>query len=582
MKRPPTSSLLPRVVLGLGLLLLLLPGAPLATAKEEPATTGPLAIPRSEYVRYTVERVDTGKPTVHKDRARGIWGHAIENGQRWRPGLLADADIPLLLAYTLPEGTEPLSVKEDLAFRETVLVRLTGKVARSADGNTIEGQFTFASKKKGEKKDVWRITKGKAKVTSTYDPAARHLSTMVVEYSFQKSKVKPERGETPRKVSRAVTMKLHARIPRRSDDFEDKVSKAIDKGVAYLRTIQIKPPTDHAGAFGPYGQHYAGSTALALLTLAACDVSRNDPAITEGLRYLLENPPKKTYGRALALMALDKIYVQKDGTQHRMLPDVRDFAVETLEALLKSANAPGTWGYPAVGNTSFRFDTSNTQYAVLGLRSAARLGLKVPEKVWLGVVRYAKQLRGPSLGKGRVYLTKEGQAALDDGRYAEIGPPPMEAKEVAGFRYATLDQYSEPYGSMTAAMVACLAIAQEQLALQGSSKLNPKLRAEIRGLMLGGWVWLDRNWGVDRNPAKQNGRWYYYWLYSLERAAILDAVKRVSGRDWYFEGAQELLLRQGRDGGWPRSGAVRISRTCFALLFLKRATAPITSHTDGK
>ncbi len=85
------------------------------------------------------------------------------------------------------------------------------------------------------------------------------------------------------------------------------------------------------------------------------------------------------------------------------------------------------------------------------------------------------------------------------------------------------------------------------------------------------------HWGVDRHPGKHSvGKWYYYFLYSLERAGILDDVRLVKGRDGYYEGALQLLERQRRDGSWDESGHDYVPETCFAFLFLKRATSPIT------
>jgi hypothetical protein len=50
----------------------------------------------------------------------------------------------------------------------------------------------------------------------------------------------------------------------------------------------------------------------------------------------------------------------------------------------------------------------------------------------------------------------------------------------------------------------------------------------------------------------------------------------VGGKDWYFEGATQLIARQRKNGSWNEGGRLDIVETCFALLFLKRATAPIT------
>ena len=126
---------------------------------------------------------------------------------------------------------------------------------------------------------------------------------------------------------------------------------------------------------------------------------------------------------------------------------------------------------------------------------------------------------------------------------------------------------------MTCAGISSLAIAREQL--QQRKKLAPKLEKHIGDMILGGWAWLDRHWAVDRHPRHPGNRWHQYYLYSLERAGILDGVKRVGGKDWYRQGAMQLLARQKKSGSWDESEKEQITKTCFALLFLKRATAPV-------
>jgi len=137
---------------------------------------------------------------------------------------------------------------------------------------------------------------------------------------------------------------------------------------------------------------------------------------------------------------------------------------------------------------------------------------------------------------------------------------------------------SRAWSSMTCAGIASLALARHEL--RRAKKLTPQLEKEIDAMVLGGWAWLDAHWGMDRHPGKQGDDWYGYYLYSLERAGILDGVKRVGKRDWYYEGALQLLARQRDDGGWDEQGANRTCGTCFALLFLKKATQPLSGGSQ--
>jgi hypothetical protein len=65
-----------------------------------------------------------------------------------------------------------------------------------------------------------------------------------------------------------------------------------------------------------------------------------------------------------------------------------------------------------------------------------------------------------------------------------------------------------------------------------------------------------------------------YFLWSVERVAMLYDLKTIGGKDWYGWGAQTLLPNQHADGHWLGArypGTGNHTDTCFALLFLKRS-----------
>jgi len=65
-----------------------------------------------------------------------------------------------------------------------------------------------------------------------------------------------------------------------------------------------------------------------------------------------------------------------------------------------------------------------------------------------------------------------------------------------------------------------------------------------------------------------------YFLWSVERVAMLYDLKTIGGKDWYGWGAQTLLPNQFADGHWQGGfyhGHSPHLDTCFALLFLKRS-----------
>jgi hypothetical protein len=60
-----------------------------------------------------------------------------------------------------------------------------------------------------------------------------------------------------------------------------------------------------------------------------------------------------------------------------------------------------------------------------------------------------------------------------------------------------------------------------------------------------------------------------YFLWSLERVAMIYGLKEVGGRDWYTWGRKFVLPKQDKDGSW-KERFPGVPDTCFALLFLKR------------
>ncbi len=91
-----------------------------------------------------------------------------------------------------------------------------------------------------------------------------------------------------------------------------------------------------------------------------------------------------------------------------------------------------------------------------------------------------------------------------------------------------------------------------------------------------GLAWLSAHYDIDSNPGK-GAHWLYYYLYGLERVGVLYGTEKIGSHDWYQEGAKFLLDKQGANGAWNAEWD-----TCFAILFLKKATKPLVASTDGK
>lgn len=396
-------------------------------------------------------------------------------------------------------------------------------------------------------------------------------------------------------------------------EFQQRVNEAIDKGVAYLRTRQ-KTNGSFPGMPGTvpgvtYNPMDLGLNSLVLLTLAKSGVVPEDKALDKLRGYCLADYADmkgkknvKTYSAAVLLMALDAVYnpqakdettssadrygttVQRKKTPCKYPSGVQPLVNELVKFLL-SAQHPkvGGWRYPGndVGAPAGDVDMSNTQYALLGLNAACRCGANVPAEVWLKVMEYVLREQDKEGLPSELWIENDvWEPGLDDvPRFVSAGK-----RKGRGWTY--LPGLKEACtGSMTTAGVACLAIVKERLADMG--KLTPPVSRRIDTGILDGLAWLSDVFTVTDNPVMPPApaMWHFYYLYGLERIGALTGVRYLAKQDWYRKGADYFLGAQAKDGHWEAAMQAgrpadntesEIVETCFALLFLKRATSPPT------
>jgi hypothetical protein len=337
-----------------------------------------------------------------------------------------------------------------------------------------------------------------------------------------------------------------------------RVDGAIKKGLAHLK--------ERIGKYGTINRRR--SEELILWTFTHGGVAENDPDFDKLLKTVLESPLEWTYNvslQAMILEELDRVKYQlriaqcaqflidnqcANGQWSYGEPDqfAKDVPTGAVKKSVASAggkpakNPPGTRVKPKVVNTiaikqmkkgPARGDNSNAQYAALGLRACHDAGIVLPPEV----LQLAEQWWREGLGgDGWGYLSKN-----DSG-----------------------------YGSMTAGAVGALTI---YLFIQGRPWIKDKD-------VVTGMDWLANNFTVTKNPktpeAGGQGGWQYYYLYALERAGIFFGTETFGAHEWYVEGAKFLLDQQKGDGSWATPGADHeIWDTCFAILFLRRATRPL-------
>jgi serine/threonine protein kinase len=339
-------------------------------------------------------------------------------------------------------------------------------------------------------------------------------------------------------------------------------------GVQYLR--------DHALANGGWGDSLDGGTtsvtvglaSLSAFTLLECGVRSNDPVITRAATLVRQQAGQfpeayGTYQRALAILFLDRLRDPQDeeliqylalsliagqhpgeGAWGYSCPALDRTMVAQLAVALRHENQSlDDWRKTALkGNTwSARdWDNSNTQLAVMALWAALRHNVAIDRPMALVEKHFRATQRGPGADPTGHNLDLDGSWFYDASRTAS------------------------PWPTMTCAGLTGLAVAHGTK--RDTKDRNPLQDQAIqRGLKM-----LGRE--IDR--PKENRQADLYYLWSLERVAVLFQLPEIAGKDWFSWGRSILLPRQQADGSWRDGGfygSSPVTNTCFALLFLKQA-----------
>jgi hypothetical protein len=375
---------------------------------------------------------------------------------------------------------------------------------------------------------------------------------------------------------------------------QERINKAIDRGVEYLRNCAQGNNADPR-------LNRLGGWALLGLTLLSCKLAPDDPDVRAVIDRVRNGAPQQqqTYDLALAILCLDRLGDPKDEDLIRMLTarlmigqlpsggwtypcnGVRQVDEEQFLKLLETvsppaANAslgsaptlppamsmpgrpamprPGLRGAPIDPNTLpiMQFqpgnslkgqrggDNSNTQFAIMAVWVARKHGLPVDRTLAMIEARF-----------------RSSQNADGSWGYTENS--------------------SERPDSMTCAGLLGLGVGQGIVRAPDARGDAPKDAQIEKGLKF-----LSRSIGKDGGggrggPRMGTGRILgvqslgdLYYLWSLERVAVAYDLQTIGGKAWYPWGANVLVEHQQPDGNWVDNFPGTID-TCFALLFLKRA-----------
>jgi hypothetical protein len=390
---------------------------------------------------------------------------------------------------------------------------------------------------------------------------------------------------------------------------QERIKKAIERGLAYLRKNQ--------GPDGVWpGGYPIGLAALPGLTLLECGVPSSDPQVQKAAGYVRSAIAKfdRTYELSLTILFLDRLGDPRDEALIQSLalrliggqtgaggwyytcpvysPDDERKLLAALNALRPRSNddlfVPGPDGkkqdwfpqgmdlpispsapvdakkllaglpanlqkvpalqIPVPGKpfpTTDQSDNSNTQFAALGLWAAGRHG--VPNERALAMLTTRFRLSQGTDG-GWNYSNQRGAVNTS---------------------------------AMTGAGLLGLAVGHGLVAnhttVNGADNRADR-RAVVDAALEKGLASIARHIGQPitdpgKRPAAAPLNLYFLW--TLERVAVLYNLPLIDGKDWYRWGAQQLVETQNAEGFWsiPNGypGASPVLDTSLGLLFLKRA-----------
>jgi hypothetical protein len=403
-----------------------------------------------------------------------------------------------------------------------------------------------------------------------------------------------------------------------------KVNRAIKRGVAYLKQIQANDGTWSYLNSAPEDKKYdgykgadVGATSLAALTLLECGVPRTDKAVQKAAAAVRPETIKlgSTYALSLAIMFLDRLGYEGDvaliesmtvrllagqsqeGTWTYQCPTITNNDAEMTRLtrhvkkhaeLISKGKLPkksaakrrserdlpqeivaqlaliNRQGGRQVGMAQLPDDSSNTQFAALALWIARRQGLPVGT----ALTRLRNFYRATQFpGGGWSYWKPLGRMMMDS------------------------SWQRNPTGTMTCAGLLGLSVGEGAIKERAARK-NPKRKTRLKldGTMKRGLGALasciDAPKGARMGPipdlGDQAGKSYYF-LWSLERVAMIYGFDTLDKKDWYAWGSAILLANQRNDGSWRGKYAGGGADTCFALLFLRRSNlaSDLTTALNG-
>lgn len=446
----------------------------------------------------------------------------------------------------------------------------TSEVARSSEAEPLPAPVDVSPPEpQGAKENVFPAAPAEPIAPPPAPPAAPPAAVASAPGEPSRTAPAPEEPAPPAAPAPAKARPNAASPPPHVIEVRRTPEEAVRAGLAFLRgQAGREPRTDE----------------LVLWTLLHAGVPENDPDRQRLLKSILDRRLERTYNVSLQAMVLEEIdrvkYQPRIAQCAQFLADnqcrngqwsygdpsifVDDLAVSVPTRDVSAVRAPKSVREFPSGSERAKpevrrrilirkmregpeaGDNSNSMFAALGLRACFEAGVEVHPSV---LERAAAWWRSAQIRDSRA------PAGTDGWCYG--------GRDHSGHR---------GYGSMTAGAVGSLVIYDYLLGRDW--RRDPDVRA--------GLEWLARHFSTRENPGSpehgggRSSYMLYYYLYALERAAILYGTETVGKHAWYAEGVEALLETQRSSGAWTcREGGHEVWDTCFALLFLRKAVPPL-------
>ena len=317
---------------------------------------------------------------------------------------------------------------------------------------------------------------------------------------------------------------------------EARITDSIKRGVEFLLSQMDGPYLSAKTLENVSPDQQGGLNALVVYSLLAAGRELQDPRLdprAPGMRAMLDrvktsslDGDRAVYSRSLRLQCL--AFANRPEDRATLEADTR---------WLLRAHIEGAFGYqdakPGQTKDTLQWDTSNSQYGLLGIWAASMAGIDTPATFWT--------------------MVEQHWLATQDIRTGGWGYPRAE---------------STIRGSMTAAGVNALLVAGDQLT--GDRGPRGRDAAPTRAAIQRGLEQL----AIPANLFEFQRQHFGYIAYSIERVGLASGFKYFGNVDWFRAIADVILREQRADGSWDRVDPGPTD-TAFCVLFLVRGRPPV-------